>query len=216
MRNFSSNWQLLLFGSDFWPKKKKKKFWPKTEKVNISIEFSIFKLVSWYQISVFTNNFDFLTRFLQKSFFSALKQRKWATHTFYIIVLIQISLVRNFSSNWQFWFSGPNLPKKGFSVENRKSEHRHGILHIWTSLVKKFQLKLIILSFWTKFTKKSYFELKTEQAGQGLVFTSCTLNGNSAVVFEHFEGLKDLIILNILKEKLVIACLMGSLYLKIV
>ena len=32
----------------------------------------------------------------------------------------------------------------------------------------KFQLKLIILSFWTKFTKKMYFQSSTEQAVQGL------------------------------------------------
>ena len=36
------------------------------------------------------------------------------------------------------------------------------------------------------------------------------------VVFKHFEYLKDLIILNILKEKLVMSCLLGSFYLKIV
>ena len=125
--------------------------------------------------------------------------------------------MRNFSSNWQFWFFGPNLPKKVFPVENRKSKHHHGILHIWISLGTKFQLKLIILSFWTKFTQKRYFQLKTEQAVQGLqAFAFCVVNVNSTVVFKHFEDLKDLIILNILKEKLVMSCLLGSFYLKIV
>ena len=52
--NFSSNWQFLLFGSSLH----KRYFQSKTEKVNI-IEFRIFKLVSWYQISALTNNFDF-------------------------------------------------------------------------------------------------------------------------------------------------------------
>ena len=55
----------------------------------------------------------------------------------------------------------------------------------------EFQLKLIILSFWTKFTQKRYFQLKTEQAVQGLqAFAFYVVNVNSAVVFKHFEDLK--------------------------
>ena len=154
---------------------------------------------------------------LPKNGFSGLKQKKWRPHIFYIILHIQISLVQNLISNWQFWFFGSNLPKMVFPVENRKSEYHHGILHIWISLGTKFQLKLIILSFWTKFTQKRYFQLKTEQAVQGLqAFAFCVVNVNSTVVFKHFEDLKDLIILNILKEKLVMSCLLGSFYLKIV
>ena len=156
---------------------------------------------------------------LPKKGFSGLKQKKWTPHIFYIILHIQISLVRNFSSNWQFWFFGPNLPKKVFPVKNRKSEHHHGILHIWISLGTKFQLKLIILSFWTKFTQKRYFQSKIEQTVQvqGLQeFAFCLVNVISTVVFKHFEDLKDLIILNIFKEKLVMSCLLGSFYLKIV
>ena len=175
------------------------------------------------QISLLVPNFCFNWQFwffwpdLSKKGFSGLKQKKWTPHIFYIILHIQISLVQNFSSNWQFWFFGPNLPKKVFPVKNRKSEHHHGILHIWISLGTKFQLKLIILSFWTKFTQKRYFQLKTEQAVQGLqAFAFCVVNVNSTVVFKHFEDLKDLIILNILKEKLVMSCLLGSFYLKIV
>ena len=154
---------------------------------------------------------------LPKKGFSGLKQKKWTPHIFYIILHIQISLLQNFSSNWQFLSFGPNLPKKLFPVEKRKNEHHHGILHIWISLGTKFQLKLIILSFWTKFTQKRYFQLKTEQTVQGLqAFAFCVVNVNSTVVFKHFEDLKDLIILNILKEKLVMSCLLGSFYLKIV
>ena len=51
--------------------------------------------------------------------------------------------------------------KKVFPVENRKSEHHHGILHIRISLSTKFQLKLKISSFSTKFTEKGYFKSKT-------------------------------------------------------
>ena len=58
--------------------------------------------------------------------------------------------------------------------------------------------------------------MKTEQAVQGVeAFAFCVVNFNSTVIFKHFEDLKDLSILNILKEKLVISCLLGS-YLKIV
>ena len=131
--------------------------------------------------------------------------------------MFKLVMIPNFSFNWQFWLFWPDSPKKVFLVENRKSEHHHGILHIWISLGTKFQLKLIILSFWTKFTQKRYFQLKTEQAVQGLqAFAFCVVNVNSTVVFKHFQDLKDLIILNILKEKLVMSCLLGSFYLKIV
>ena len=142
---------------------------------------------------------------LPKKGFSGIKQKKWTLHSFYIIQHVQISLVRNFSSKWQFLFFKPNLHKKVFPVENRKSENPDGVLHIWVSLGTKFQLKLIILSFWTKYTKKRYFQSKTEQAIQGLhAFAFCEVNVNSTVVFQHFGDLKYLIILNILKEKLVL------------
>ena len=35
-------------------------------------------------------------------------------------------------------------------------------------LSTKLQLKLVILSSWTRFTRKRYFQLKAEQAVQGL------------------------------------------------
>ena len=145
--------------------------------------------------------FSFFWSDLSKKGFSGLKQKKWTPNIFYIILHIQISQVPNFSSNWQFWFFGPNLSKKVFPVAIRKSEHRHGILQILIRLGTKFQLTLIILSFWTKFTPKKYFKLKTEQPFQRLqAFAFCVVNVNSTVLFKHFQGLKDLIILNILKE----------------
>ena len=159
----------------------------------------------------------FFDQIYPKKGFPDLKQKKWTPHISYIILPTQIGLMRNFSSNWQFLFFESNLHKKVSPVENRKSEHHHGILHIWISLGAKFHLKLIILSFWTKFTRKRYFQLKTEQAAQGLqTFTFCVVNVNTTVVSKDFEDLKDLIILKILKEKLVMSCLLGSFYLKIV
>ena len=52
------------------------------------------------------------------------------------------------------------------------------------------------------------------QGLQALAFR--IVNINSSVVFKHFEDFKDLIILNILKEKLFMSCFLGSFYLKIV
>ena len=45
-----------MFLGQIYPKRY---FWSKTQKVNITIEFRIFKVVSWYQISALTENFDF-------------------------------------------------------------------------------------------------------------------------------------------------------------
>ena len=59
--------------------------------------------------------------------------------------------------------------------------------------------------------------MKTEQAVQGLkAFAFSVVSANLTGVFKHFEDLNDLIILNILKEKLVISYLLDSFYLKIV
>ena len=53
------------------------------------------------------------------------------------------------------------------------------------------------MSFWTKFTQKRYFQLKKEQAVQGLqLFAFCVVNVNLTVALKHFEDLKDLINFN--------------------
>ena len=51
-----------------------------------------------------------------------------------------------------------------YLVENRKSEHHYGILHIQISQGAKFQLKLKILTFSTKFAQNKDFQLKSEKA----------------------------------------------------
>ena len=106
----------------------------KSRKMNIIIEFCIFKLVLVPNFSLSWQLWFFLPDLPRKSF-SGLKQKKWRPHIFYIILDIQTSLVQNFGSNWQI-------------------EHHHEILHISISLGIKFQLKLIVLSFLTKFTQK--------------------------------------------------------------
>ena len=71
-------------------------------------------------------------------------------------------------------------------------------MHIRISLTTKFQHKLTVFSFDQIYPKNEYFQLKTEQAVQGLqAFDFSVVNVNSTVVFEHFKDLKNLIILNI-------------------
>ena len=55
----------------------------------------------------------------------------------------------------------------------------------------------------------------TEQNNQSnklQAFAFCVVNVNETIVFKHFEDFKNLI-LNFLKEKLVISCLLDSFYL---
>ena len=47
--------------------------------------------------------------------------------------------------------------------KNRKSDHHHLIQHIQISLATKFQLKMTILIFLTKFVQKGFFWSKIEK-----------------------------------------------------
>ena len=51
-----------------------------------------------------------------------------------------------------------------FPVKNGKIEHHHWILHIPICLGTKFQIKLTILIFWTKFVQKGYFRSEAEKS----------------------------------------------------
>ena len=157
----------VYFEHNFWfldqicPKKifmvknrKSEHHWIVHIQISRGIKFSL-NLQFWFF-------FFFLPDLPQKGF-SGLKQKKWTPNIFYITLHIQISLVRNFSSNWQFWFFGPNLHKNIFLVKNWKSEHHHWIPHIQISLGTKFQLKLTILIFLTRFAQKGFFWSKVEK-----------------------------------------------------
>ena len=50
-----------------------------------------------------------------------------------------------------------SFTKKGVFGIKQKSEHHHWILDVRISLRTKFQLKLEILIFWTKFAQKGCF-----------------------------------------------------------
>ena len=57
----------------------------------------------------------------------------------------------------KFDFLDHICPKRLLPIKSRKCEHHQWILHIRISLGTKFQLKLIIMTFWTKFAQKGYF-----------------------------------------------------------
>ena len=61
------------------------------------------------------------------------------------------------SLNWQLNFFGPNLPGTSIFDLNTKIEFYDWNLDILISLGSRFQLKLTILIFLTKFAQKGYF-----------------------------------------------------------
>ena len=104
----------------------------------------------------------FLTKFGQKGFFWSKTEKANTTY-----FLHNSAYSNQSSAKFQLKRTillllvfGPNLPKKVLPVENRKSEHHHEILDICISLDTKFQLKLIILRFQTKFTQKKVFPVE--------------------------------------------------------
>ena len=84
--------------------------------------------------------------------------------------IFELVLVPNFGLNWQFWFIGSSLPKKGVSGLNTKSKYHHCILHIRISLGNKLQVKLRILIFWTKLVQKGEFQSEANKVNIIIVF----------------------------------------------
>ena len=143
------------------------------------------------------------------------KNRKSEHH--HRILLIQISLATKFQLKLTILIFLTRFVQKGFFWSKTEKVNTTYFLHnsaYSNQSSAKFQLKLAILKFSTKFTQKRYFQLETEQAVLGLQVLA--FSKVKTVVFKHFEDLKDLIILHILKEKLVMLCLPGSFFLKIV
>ena len=93
-------------------------FWTKFTQRNLvkigkkwtSYEFYIFQ-ISRYQTSASR------IKFAPKGYFQSKTEKVNSTTKFCIFKLV---LLPNFSLNWQFWFSGPNLPKKGISSLHQK------------------------------------------------------------------------------------------------
>ena len=79
------------------------------------------------------------------------------------ILLVQISLGSRFQLQQDFDFTGKNRRKTILSVKNRKNEYHHWVRHIRISLSNKFQIKVTILSFWTKFIQNWLFPSSNKQ-----------------------------------------------------
>ena len=76
-------------------------------------------------------------------------------HVFNEFCIFKFVSVPNFTSNsFELW--DQIFPKRVFLVQNKKSSHHNWILHIWLRLGSKFQLKLPIFTFWTKFVQNWY------------------------------------------------------------
>ena len=74
----------------------------------------------------------------------------------------EITWISSYTGN--FKFLDQIYPKRVFPVQSRTNERLHRIQHICISLGnKKFHLKQIILSIWTKFAQKGYLWSRTGQ-----------------------------------------------------
>ena len=78
--------------------------------------------------------------------------------------------------------------------------------------VPNFSLNRQFCVFWPHLPKKGTTE-QNNQSNKLQGFAFCIGNVNSMIDFEHFGDLKNLIILNILKEKLVNSCLLDLFHL---
>ena len=135
-------------------------FHTKTKKLNISIEFCMFELVQVPNFSLKWQFWFFGTN-LPKKGVSTQNQKKWTASlnsAYSNYSSYQIS-----ASTDNFGFLDQIFPKTVFPFKNRKNEHHHWILHAKISVGTKFQLKVTILMFWTKFAQKGYFHSKTKK-----------------------------------------------------
>ena len=95
---------------------------------------------------------------LPKKGFSGLTQKKRRPHIFYIILHIQISLVWNFRSNWQFLFIWIKFTRKSISGRKlKKLTSSFNSAYSNYSLGTKVLLYLTILIFLTRFVQKGFF-----------------------------------------------------------
>ena len=139
------------------------------------------KKVVLKNFSVFTETLQtsahvFWMKFAHEEYFPV-KKRK--SEHYHLILPIRISLFDNclfdmtfwvkFSQKGYFWSKNESvlifwtkIAQKRYSSPKRKkwarkSKHHHWILDIRISLGTKFQLKLAVLNFWTKFAQKGCF-----------------------------------------------------------
>ena len=161
--------------------------------MNTTIEFCIFELdKSLYQTSLLTKDFRFLDQICPRKMFMVengkSKHYHWIFH-------IQISL---------------NLPEKGIFGQIEKKWTSSWNSAYWISLSTKFQLKLTILSFWTKFIQKGYFQWKQNNQPNAIkVFTFFFLIQQ---LFLNIFKISKILVFWTLWKKLVISWHLGSFY----
>ena len=159
--SLGTKFQLQLTIFTFWTKFAQKGYFrSKTEKLNITIEFCMFELVYVPNVSL-KWTFWFFGPNCPKQSISGRKLKKWTS----LLNSPYLNYFKYQVSPWtdNFHFLDQISPKRVFPIKNRKSEHDHLILHAQISVGSKFQLKLIILIFWTKFAQKGYFHSKTKK-----------------------------------------------------
>ena len=96
----------------------------------------------------------FWTKFTQKMYSQPKAEKLISTIEFCIFQLVQVS---HFTLNKKFWILGLIFPKRVFPDKNGRGKHHHWFLHIQIILGTRFQLKLTILIFRTRFAPKNKF-----------------------------------------------------------
>ena len=138
----------------FWAKFDQRKYFrSKMEKLKITIEFCILKLVLLLHFNL-NWQFWFFGPNLPKKFY--LRSKKENLNITVELCIFKLVSVPHFSLIWQFGFFGPNLPKTGISCLKKKKWNHHWILHFRIGLASKFGLKGY---FWSK-TEKSHFRVR--------------------------------------------------------
>ena len=141
---FNSNWQLRSFEPNL--PKEGSYFQSETNKIDTTIELFIFKLVF---VSNFTlSSSEFSDQIRPRKIFMV-KNRKSEHH--HLIPHIQISLATKVQLSWQFW---------GFFWSKTEKVNTTYFLHNFAYSYysnAKFQLRLAILIFWTKFAQKGIY-----------------------------------------------------------
>ena len=108
-----------------------------------------------YQISVETDDFDFLDQIYLKRVYLVKIGKNWTTYEFCIF---EISRYQTSASRIKFASKGYSQSKK----EKVNSTH-HWIQHIQISLGTKFKFKLTILIFLNKFAQQSISSWKLKK-----------------------------------------------------
>ena len=104
--------------------------------------------------------FIFETKFAQKQYF-CFQTEKWA----WLLNCVVSNWSKNEISVWNNNFSSLDqiCPKMVFLLKSRKGHHHYWILHLQINLRTKFQIKIAILHWWTKFAQNRYFRSNIEK-----------------------------------------------------